>query len=119
MSTPSAEVRDSRLKLTTSAQEGATLVECHGRLTAEVSPSFKNHLKGLIPGARRIVLDLSQVTFMDSSGLGAIMGVYVSAKTAKCDLRLVNLSRQLKQLLGMTHLLSLFEPCGQYSIKLP
>ncbi len=119
MSTHPAEIPDSGLRLNTYTREGSTVVECHGRLTAAVSGSFKNQVKSLIPGAKRIVLDLSQVAFMDSSGLGAIVSLFVTAKAAGCDLQLVNLSKQIRQLLGITHLLSLFESCGQYNIKMP
>ncbi len=61
--------------------------------------------QALIPNAKRIVLDFGDF-YMDSSGLGAVVSVYVSAKTAGCDLQLVNLGGRVKELLGMTHVLS-------------
>ena len=75
-------------------------------------------MKGLIPQTKRLVLDLSDVAYMDSSGLGAVVGVYVTAKKAGCNLQLINLSRRVRELLGMTHLLSVFETTGQYFIKM-
>ncbi len=56
---------------------------------------------------------------MDSSGLGAIIGVYVTAKKSDCELRLINLSQKIRELLGMTNLLSVFESCGQYGTRMP
>jgi len=115
----SADVPAPRLKLNIYTKEDATVVECSGRLTADASGMLKNEVKGLIPHSKRIVLDLTALTLMDSSGLGAVVGLYVSAKAASCDLRLINLNKQVRELLGMTNLLSVFETCGQYLTKMP
>jgi anti-anti-sigma factor len=106
------------LKLQISTSDGATLVKCLGRLTADVSVLFKDEIKMLIPGAKQVTLDLSGITFMDSSGLGAVVKVYVTAKKSKCELRLVNLTPRVRELLGMTHLLDVFEPLGQFPIRM-
>jgi anti-sigma B factor antagonist len=50
------------------------------------------------------VLDLTNVSFMDSSGLGTIVGLYISAKAAECQLRLVNLNHRVKELFRLTRL---------------
>jgi anti-anti-sigma factor len=55
---------------------------------------------------------------MDSSGLGAIIAVYVSAKKASCELQLINLSKKIRDLLGMTKLLSVFESAGQFGTRI-
>jgi len=65
------------------------------------------------------VLDFQGVTFMDSSGLGARVTLYVSCRTRGCKLELINLSGALRTLLGMTNLLSLFEQAGRYGGKMP
>ena len=83
-----------------------------GRLTADVAAILRNEVKSLIPHTKRIVLDLSALTRMDSSGLGRLAGLYVSCRTAGCELRLINLSKHVSELLGMTNLLSMFEACG-------
>lgn len=62
------------------------MVICYSRLTSTVTEDFKREIKALIPGEKRVVLDLGQVSYMDSSGLGALVGLYVSAKTAGCTL---------------------------------
>ena len=69
-----------RLRLRVSAKEDATVVECSGRLTADVAAILKNEVRDLIPSSRRIVIDLTDLTHMDSSGLGVLVGLYVSAK---------------------------------------
>jgi anti-anti-sigma factor len=56
---------------------------------------------------------------MDSSGIGTLATLYVSARTRNCKLELVNVSAAMRTLLGMTNLLSLFEPAGRYGGKFP
>jgi anti-anti-sigma factor len=94
-------------------------VECHGKLTFEHAPQLRNKIRTLIPDEKRIVLDLKEVPFMDSSGLGALVTLYVSARTRNCKLELLNVSPALRTLLGMTNLLSLFEQAGRYGGKFP
>ena len=107
------------LRLRVCAKEDATVVECSGRLTADVAAILRNEVRDLIPRSKRIIIDLTDLTHMDSSGLGALVGLYVSARRASCELRLINLNKQVRELLGMTNLLSVFETCGQFFIKMP
>jgi len=48
-----------------------------------------------------------------------VVRAYVSAKTSHCELQLVNLNQRVRELLGMTNLLSVFGACGQYMTKMP
>jgi len=106
-------------KLNTYRQGDATVIQCAGRLTAEHSEALKTHVKSLIPQAKRIVLDLKDVTRMDSSGLGAVVGIYTSARKAKCDFLLINYNKSVKDLLGITNLLAVFEACAQTGVRFP
>jgi anti-anti-sigma factor len=56
---------------------------------------------------------------MDSMGLGALIRLYVSARSAGCDLELINLGKRIRQLLGVTNLLSVFTVIGETGIKMP
>ena len=107
------------LTLHTHAWEDAVVVQCKGRLTVEHSEALKNHVRGLLPTARRIILDLNELTRMDSVGLGAIVGLYISAKKSGCVLVLINYNKSIKDLLGLTNLLSVFESCAQSGMRLP
>ncbi len=119
MQTNPADNAAHRLSLHTFTVEDATVVQCAGRLTVETASILKAEVRPMIPHAKRIVLDLTDLTHMDSAGLGSLVGLYVSAKRASCDFRLINLSKRVRKLLGITHLLSIFEACGQYRIRMP
>ena len=118
MATNPPNVPTSGLKLDVHTVEDATVVKLSGNLTRDDAPTFKEQVKALIPQTKRLVLDLSQVVYMDSSGLGAVVSVYITAKKAGCDLQLVNLSKRVRELLGLTNLLSVFETTGQFFIKM-
>jgi anti-sigma B factor antagonist len=98
---------------------GATaVVQCHGRLVAGTSDIFYNRVRDLIPGSKKIVLDLKDLTRMDSTGLGALVRLYVSAKSAGCTLELIHLGKQVRELLGVTHMLSVFAFIGESGIRM-
>src|SRR6266853_286749 len=64
--------------------------------------------KCLMPNNKRIVLDLTDLTYMDSMGLGTVVRLYVSARSAGCDLKLINLGSRIRHLLSISNLLSVF-----------
>jgi anti-sigma B factor antagonist len=90
---------------------------CSGRLVAGVSDRLHREVSQLIPGSKRILLDMTNLTHMDSSGLGTLVRLYVSAKSAGCTLLLFNIGKPIRQLLGITHLLSVFEEIGSNNIR--
>lgn len=86
-----------------------TTILCHGRLVSETSGQIKEVVKPLIPLGGRIVLDLTGVTYLDSSGLGTLVGLKVSAlREGYCTLELLNLSPRIKELLRLSNLTQLF-----------
>lgn len=107
------------LTLETYAWEDATVVGCTGRLTTETAVHLKTEVKALILCKRRVILDLTDLAHMDSSGLGALVALYISAKGAKCQLQLVNLSPRIRELLSLTNVLSVFEDYGRCGTRLP
>jgi anti-sigma B factor antagonist len=118
MSTQPAASASPVLQLHTSTLDGATLLKCSGHLTFDVSADFKDQVKALIPNTQKLILDLTDLAYMDSAGLGAVVSIYVSAKKAGCELQLINLSKRVKELLGITHLLTTFAACSEYNIKM-
>lgn len=118
MATNPPSVPSSKFKLRIQASPDSTLVICSGKLTADIAGEFKQEVRALIPQTKRIVLDLNEVAFIDSSGLGALIGVYVSARKSPCELQLTNLSKKVRDLMGMTNLLSVFESAGQHGTRI-
>jgi anti-sigma B factor antagonist len=114
-----SEATGPRLVLEAVARQETMLIRCKGALNSTNCGLLKTQVKGLLPAARHIVLDLSELSQMDSSGLGTIVGVYISAKNAGCVLDIINLSNRLREIFSLTNLLSLFEPCGRYNMRLP
>jgi anti-sigma B factor antagonist len=101
----------------TDAETGDVWVSCRGRLVAGNTDEFYEGVRKFIPGSKRIVLDFDDLTRMDSSGLGAVVHLYVSAKSAGCDLQLVNLGKGIRKIFSMTNLLSLFTVIGENDIR--
>ena len=101
------------------ARSGNTAtVQCHGKLVAGVDDVLYRKVKQLLPDYKRVVLDLTDLTRMDSMGLGALVRLYVSARSAGCSLELVNLSKQVRLLLKTANLLSAFSTVCEYGIKM-
>jgi anti-sigma B factor antagonist len=97
--------------------EDVAVLRCHGRLVAGATSVLSAAVTKLIPTSKRIVLDLSDLKHMDSMGLGTLIKLYVSAKSAGCILQLMNLNQQIRNLLGLTNLLSVFTDLGEKGIK--
>jgi anti-sigma B factor antagonist len=89
------------------AREGETAtVTCHGRLVVGLTDGFYKELKEVASTAKTLVLDLHDLTYVDSMGLGTLVRLYVHCKSAGCELKLLHLGKQLRNLLKMTNLLS-------------
>lgn len=85
--------------------DDTTVIKCHGRVVSSSSGELKELVKPMIPKCRRIVLDLSDVPFVDSAGLGTLVGLKVSAASAAyCTLEFVNFAPLVKELLHTTKL---------------
>ena len=94
------------------------VIRCHGKLLSDNSDILYSKVKQLLPNSKRIVLDLTDLTRMDSMGLGTLVRLYVSARSAGCSLELMNLGKQVRLLLGTAHLLSAFTIVGEHGIKM-
>jgi len=117
----SAETAPSSLTLDISRSliDNTAVVRCSGKLISPVTGFFYTEVKPLISETKQVVLDLTDLTHMDSMGIGVIVRLYVSAKSAGCNLQLINLGKRIRQILGVTNLLSVFAVIGEDGIKLP
>jgi anti-anti-sigma factor len=105
MATPSSPLFSYEVEM---SADTAT-IKCHGRIVADTAQELKQLVKPMVPKVRRIILDLSDVSFVDSTGLGTLVGLKVSAASAAyCTLEFVNLSPRVKELFHLTKLGELF-----------
>ncbi len=92
-------------------QSGAkvTTVKCHGRMVFENAREMSEQVKPLIPLSGRIVIDLGDISYLDSAGLGSLVGLKVSAiNQGCCVLELVNMGPRVMELLRITKVMHLF-----------
>lgn len=94
------------------------VVHCRGRLVAGLCGDFHGRIKPLFAETKRVVLDLTDLDSVDSMGLGILVRLYASAKSAGSCLELVNLNKKVRDLLGITNLLSLFGDMCQQGIAM-
>jgi anti-anti-sigma factor len=86
-----------------------TTIKFHGRLISETANEMKDVVKPLIPQGGRIVLDLTDLNYLDSSGLGALLGLKVSAvKQGMCMLEFTNMTPRVMELLRISNLTQMF-----------
>ena len=99
------------LNLQKRASGDVTILELEGRiLVGESSQHFHKTVRETIAqGARKLVLQLSAVNYIDSSGVGEIVGALSAAKQAGGDLRLADLTPKVRDLMQMTNLNRLFD----------
>lgn len=111
---PQAAAAVSLLTLDLERHGDVSTLKCHGKLVMGVCDLLTCKVRELIPRSKRIVLDMTDLQQMDSLGLGTIVRLYVSAKAGGSCLVLVNVGPRIRELLGVTHLLSvLTEMCEQ------
>jgi anti-anti-sigma factor len=114
----SPQGQEAPLKLHTYPKDNTIVVECSGKLLSNVSSVFHTEIKALFPQTKCIVLDLTNLVQLDSAGLGAIAGLYIAGKGSGVQIQLINLSKRIRELLSLTHILSLFEPVGEHCIRI-
>lgn len=84
---------------------GAAVLRLDGRLNMVSAPRLKASIDQTVEGGRpRIVVDLGAVTFMDSSGLGALIAGLKKARQASGDLRITGVTQQVATVLSLTNL---------------
>ena len=93
------------LNITTDKTPTQSIVRCAGRITLETAAQLRETARNLISEGKCVVLDLSGVNYLDSSGLGMIVGLMLSAKKSGCKLRFVNLTPRVKEIFTMIRVL--------------
>jgi anti-sigma B factor antagonist len=99
-----------QLKLVTKTEDGILVVDCIGRIVfGDESSQLREAVKKAIPENNRIVLNLGETSYIDSGGLGTLVGLLTSAQSAGGTIKLANLTKRVTDLLQVTKLLTVFE----------
>jgi anti-sigma B factor antagonist len=100
-----------QLKLTKRTVDGILVITANGRIVfGDESSLLREEVKKAIQdGAKRIVLNLGEVNYSDSGGLGTLVALHTTAHTAGATIKLANLTKRVGDLLQVTKLLTVFE----------
>jgi len=99
------------LKLTTRQVGDVVIVDAAGRITlGEGSSAFRDTIKDLVnKGHKKILVNLGEVTYIDSSGIGELVSGYTTVSNAGGQMKLLNLTKRVHDLLQITKLYTVFE----------
>ena len=91
--------------------DGVTILDLNGRITlGEGSVQLRDSVRGLISkGQKGILLNLGEVNYIDSSGLGELVSAYTTAKNQAATLKLLKLTKKVHDLLQVTKLYTVFD----------
>jgi anti-sigma B factor antagonist len=99
-----------QLKLANRTVDGILVVSCSGRIVfGEESSLLREKMKEAIAENKRIVLNLGEVTYIDSGGLGTLVAQHATAANAGGNIKLAQLTKRVGDLLQVTKLLTVFE----------
>ncbi|MGE5322345.1 MAG: STAS domain-containing protein [Actinomycetota bacterium] len=90
---------------------GVTVVDMSGRITlGEGSVILRDTIKDLLgKGQKKILLNLGDVTYIDSSGIGELVSAFTSVRNQGGELKLLNLTKKVHDLLQITKLYTVFD----------
>lgn len=87
-----------------------TILEIRGRITlGEGASLLREAIRHTLNHNSRVLIDLAEVTYIDSTGLGEMVGGWVSARNRGAEMKLLHIKSQIKDLLQVTKLLTVFE----------
>ena len=99
------------LRATARESEAVTIVDVSGRITlGDGSALLRKMIRGLLAeGRMHIVLNLGDVDYIDSSGIGELVSGFATVKNHGGELKLLNLNRRVRDLLQLTKLYTVFD----------
>jgi anti-sigma B factor antagonist len=99
------------LTITPRQSHGVTILDCNGRITlGEGTGMLRDTVKAtLAKGEKNILLNLGQVSYIDSAGLGELVGCNTTVSNAGGKLKLLQLQKKIKDLMQITKLHTIFE----------
>jgi len=99
------------MKVATRQVDGVTILDLSGRITlGEGSVTLRDAVRDLLAkGSKKILLNLANITYIDSSGIGELVSAFTSVKNAGGELKLLNLTQKVHDLLQITKLYTVFD----------
>jgi len=99
------------IRMTNTEVDGVSVVELDGRIVlGEESNSLREKLKSLIAeGKKKIVLNMAEIKYIDSTGLGTLVAAHLSAKNQGASMRLCHLGKKFHEVMQLTKLLTVFD----------
>jgi len=99
------------MKATNRQVEGVAVVDMSGRITlGEGSVVLRDTIRDLIgKGSKKILLNLGDVTYIDSSGIGELVSAFTAVRREGGELKLLNLTKKVHDLLQITKLYTVFD----------
>jgi anti-sigma B factor antagonist len=99
------------LKLSTRQVDGVTILDLSGRITlGEGSVQLRDATRDLLSkGSKQILLNLGDVNYIDSSGIGELVSAYTTVRNQGGELKLLNLTKKVHDLLQITKLYTVFD----------
>ena len=99
------------LQIVEKESSGVTILALSGRVTlGEESNQLRSHIKEMLSdGAKRLVLDLGDVSYIDSAGLGTLVAGYTSSQSQGAVMKLANLTKRFREQLNITKLVTVFD----------
>ena len=99
------------MKVSTRQVDGVTILDLSGRITlGEGSVTLRDAIRDLVnKGEKHILLNLGDVSYIDSSGIGELVSAFTSVKNAGGELKLLNLTKKVHDLLQITKLYTVFD----------
>ncbi|HSY13881.1 MAG TPA: STAS domain-containing protein [Verrucomicrobiae bacterium] len=99
------------MKASTRQVDGITIVDLSGRITlGEGSVILRDTIKDLLgKGQKKILLNLGDVSYIDSSGIGELVSAFTSVRNQGGELKLLNLTKKVHDLLQITKLYTVFD----------
>ena len=99
------------MKASTRQMDGVTIVDLSGRITlGEGSVVLRDTIRDLVgKGNKKILLNLGDVTYIDSSGIGELVSAFTTVRNQGGELKLLNLTKKVHDLLQITKLYTVFD----------
>jgi anti-sigma B factor antagonist len=98
------------LKMETDISDDVVILYCAGRLVfGDESAAFRERINNILMGTQRIVVNLSRVEYIDSGGLGTLVGTLASTRNRHGEIKLVRPNQRVAELLQRTRLSTVFK----------